>query len=84
MIHDRVTARLWEVLWYEGGIGKHGRGPFATPGQAARCICAVGFPGEVVPVTVTLDRGSLARIMSKLKTGIPGRRSPLAGAVASA
>lgn len=47
-LNDRpeyVTARLWDVDWKYGGMGKHGNGPF----------------------------DDLARIVRKLKTGIPGR-----------
>ncbi len=75
-LNDRpeyVTARLWDVDWKYGGMGKHGNGPFATEAQALACQRAIGFPGTPVLCLFQLSPDDLARIVRKLKTGIPGR-----------
>jgi hypothetical protein len=58
---DRVTLDLWDVRYLDGGVGKHGRGPFATASKAAASLRAVAWPGEVVRVRVTMDRKDSAR-----------------------
>ncbi len=58
----RVMASLWDVRWDGDGFGKHGRGPFATQAQAAACLRAVGWPGQVERVECTLDQADLERI----------------------
>lgn len=73
---SQVSARLWDVAWEEGGIGKHGGGPFATESQARACIARIGWAGTPVLGLWTLDPARLARIVSKLKTGLPGRAQP--------
>ena len=76
---DRVSARLWDVHWEDGGVGKHGNGPFATRSQADACIRAVGWPGWPTLDLWTMDRSRLERILRKLKTGLPRRASTFGG-----
>jgi hypothetical protein len=67
-----VTARLWDVNWREGGVGKHGRGPFATRRQAEACLRAVGFEGEVELSLWTVTPARLNAIKGRgLRKGIP-------------
>lgn len=54
--HDQVTFELWDVRYADGGFGKHGEGPFSTKAQAEASLRAVGRPGQVESVTVTMDR----------------------------
>ena len=62
----RVMASLWDVRWHGDGFGKHGNGPFATQAQAAACLRAVGWPGTVERVDVTMDAAALERIVSRV------------------
>ena len=61
----RVMASLWDVRWDGDGFGKHGNGPFATERQAVACLRAVGWPGRIEQVDVTLDAADLERILSR-------------------
>jgi hypothetical protein len=61
----RVTAPLWDVNWHEDGYGKHGRGPFATKRQAQACLRAVGWPGTVELVNVTLELADLEMVYAR-------------------
>jgi hypothetical protein len=51
-----VTLDLWDVCYTDGGFGKHGKGPFTTQAKAAASLRAVGWPGRVECVRVTMDR----------------------------
>lgn len=73
---DYMSARLWDVEWEDGGLGKHGRGPWATQSQAEACIRAVGWPGRPVLAMWTIHKEKLARIRTKLKSGLPERGTP--------
>lgn len=57
-----VRVRVWDVRWADAGIGKHGAGPFASEYQAARCLDAVGWPGEVVSCWVITSARNAYRI----------------------
>ena len=61
---DRITALLWDVWWHGDGYGKHGNGPFVSQAQAEACLRAIGWPGTVELVAVTMDR----RHLEQLKT----------------
>lgn len=61
----RVKLRLWDVDWNEGGVGKHGRGPFATERQARACLNAVGWEGQVEQSIWQMEKVDAERIAEK-------------------
>lgn len=61
----RVRVKLWDVRWVDGGLGKHGHGPFATREQAERCLRAVGLAGTVELGLWEMDESQAARIAAR-------------------
>lgn len=62
---DLVRAMLWDVDWDEGGVGKHGSGPFATERQAQACLRVHGYPGTVRLLKCWVEPRRLAMIEAR-------------------
>lgn len=63
---DRVTLALWDVRYVDGGLGKHGNGPFPTEARARASLRAVGWPGTVERIFCTTDRRHADAAASKV------------------
>lgn len=66
MTTEHVSIRLYDVNWQEGGVGKHGNGPFATRRQAEACLRAHGWPGVVEIALWRMDRVEAERVVKRV------------------
>jgi hypothetical protein len=64
-VTDRVSLKLWDVRWADGGLGKHGNGPFATKRQAEACLRGRGFAGVVELCLFDMERSTALSIVKR-------------------